>query len=102
MKVAPRLLLAMLASLAAGCRTASTDSIAHTRPPEIRPHSTFDLDEFVAQHNDNAAQIRTVEARPSIGMKIGPPGEVQGGGADGRLAMERPRSFKLEMFTSSL
>ncbi|MBV8310871.1 MAG: hypothetical protein JO344_10830, partial [Planctomycetaceae bacterium] len=52
MKVAPRLLPAMLATLAtlsaAGCRTASMGSIAHNRPPEVRPQSTFDLQEFAA------------------------------------------------------
>lgn len=99
MKVAPRLLLAMLALLgASGCRTASTGSMAHTRPPEMRPRPTFDLDAFIAEHNENADRIRTLEARPSIGVKIGPPGEVQGGGVDGRLALERPRNFKLELY----
>ena len=99
MKVAPRLLLAMLALLgAAGCRTASTGSMASNRPPELRPRPTFDLDEFIAEHNENAERIRSLEARPSIGVKIGPPGEVQGGGVDGRLALERPRNFKLELY----
>ena len=99
MKVAPRLLLAMLALLgAAGCRTASTGSMATNRPPELRPRPTFDLDEFIAEHNENAERIRSLEARPSIGVKIGPPGEVQGGGVDGRLALERPRNFKLELY----
>jgi hypothetical protein len=102
MKVAPRLLLAILASLVVGCRTANTDSIAHTRPPEIRSHPVFDVDRFVSEHNENAARIRTLEARASIAAKIGPPGEVQAGGVDGRLAMERPRSFKLEMFQGAL
>ena len=97
MKVAPRLLLAMLATLPVGCRTAGTDSIAHTRPPEIRPQPAFDIDQFVAQHNENAARIQSLEARPSIGVKIGPNGEGGNGGADGRLALERPRSFKLEL-----
>ncbi|MGC8641758.1 MAG: hypothetical protein ACP5XB_17970, partial [Isosphaeraceae bacterium] len=98
MKVAPRLLLAMLASLFVGCRTANTNSIAHTRPPENRARSTFDVDQFVAEHNENAARIRSVEARASIGGKIGPPGKERAGGFDGRLALERPRNFKLEMF----
>jgi hypothetical protein len=98
MKVAPRLLLAMLATLgAAGCRTASMGSIAHSRPPEVRPQPTFDLEEFVAEHNQNAERIRSLEARPSIGVKIGPPGETQEGRVDGRLALERPRNFKLEL-----
>jgi hypothetical protein len=96
------LLLATLASLVVGCRTASTDSIAHTRPPEVRPRTSLDVDQFVADHNDNAALIRTLEARASIAAKIGPPGDVQAGGVDGRLALERPRSFKLEMFQGAL
>jgi len=98
MKVPPRLLLAMLALLgAAGCRTASTGSMASNKPPELRPRPTFDIDEFIGEHNANAERIKSLEARPSIGVKIGPPGEVQGGGVDGRLALERPRNFKLEL-----
>lgn len=97
MKVAPRLLLAMLATLAlAGCRAASNGSLAHQRPPEIKPQPTFDLEAFVSEHNENAARIRSVEARPSIAVKISPPGErAQGGNVEGRLALERPRNFKL-------
>jgi hypothetical protein len=99
MKVAPRLLLAMLALLGiAGCRTASTGSMAHTRPPEMRPRPTFDIDAFVAHHNENAERIRSLEARPSIGAQIGPPGKAEAGGVDGRLALERPRNFKLELY----
>ncbi len=33
-------------------------------------------------------------------MKIGPPGEAKRGGVDGRLALERPRNFKLELYHS--
>jgi hypothetical protein len=96
MKVPPRLLLAMLAILgAAGCRTASNDAMVRGRPPQIRPEAGFDLEEFVAEHNRNAARIRSLEARPSIGVKIGPPGQTQGGGVDGKLVLERPRNFKL-------
>jgi hypothetical protein len=98
MKAAPRLLLAMLPILVvAGCRTASTGSLAHQRPPEVRPQPAFDLQEFVAEHNQNAERIQSLEARPSIGVKIGPPGDPQEGRVDGRLALERPRNFKLEL-----
>ena len=76
MKVAPRLLPAMLATLAtlsaAGCRTASMGSIAHNRPPEVRPQSTFDLQEFVAEHNQNAERIQSLEAKPAITVTMGP------------------------------
>jgi hypothetical protein len=99
MKVAPGPLLAILAILGAcGCKTASTNSIAHTRPPQFRPQPTFDLDEFVAEHNENSERIRSLEARPAISVKIGPPGQRQEGAVDGRLALERPRNFKLELY----
>ncbi|MFO0893178.1 MAG: hypothetical protein U0790_29075 [Isosphaeraceae bacterium] len=99
MKLAPRLLLAMLAILGtAGCRTAGTNSIAHSRPPQLQPRSAFDLDAFVAEHNANASLIRSVEARPSIVVKISPPGErAREGKVDGRLALEQPRNFKLDL-----
>jgi hypothetical protein len=99
MKLAPGALLAMLAILGAGgCRTASTDSIARTRSPQLSPHPRFDLEEFVAEHNENSERIRSLEARPAISVKIGPPGQRQEGAVDGRLALERPRNFKLELY----
>ncbi len=99
MKVAPRLLLAMLATLATlnagGCRTANPGSIAHNRPPEVRPQSTFDLEEFVAEHNQNAERIQSLEAKPAITVTMGPRGEARSGAVTGRLAVERPRNFKI-------
>ncbi len=101
MKVAPRLLLAMLATLAtlstAGCRTASMGSIAHNRPPEVRPRSTFDLEAFVAEHNQNAERIQSLEAKPAITATMGTRGDAMSGAVTGRLAVERPRNFKLEL-----
>ncbi len=105
MKVAPRLLPAMLATLAtlgcAGCRTASMGSIAHNRPPEVRPLATsFDLQEFIAEHNENAERIQSLEAKPAITATMGPKGDTTSGGANGLLAVERPRNFKLELAIS--
>ncbi len=101
MKRAPRLLPAMLASLAllgaAGCRTAGTGSLAHNRPPEARPRQTFDLQEFVAEHNENAERIQSLEAKPAITVTMGPQGDAKSGAVDGLLALERPRNFKLEL-----
>ena len=101
MKVAPRLLPAMLATLAtlsaAGCRTASMGSIARNRPSEVRPQSTFDLQEFVAEHNQNAGRIQSLEAKPAITVTMGPQGHAESGAVVGRLAVERPRNFKLEL-----
>jgi len=101
MKVAPRLPVAMLATLAtlsaAGCRTASMGSIAHNRPPEVRPQAAFDLEEFVAEHNRNAERIQSLEAKPAITVTMGPRGDAKSGAVVGRLAVERPRNFKLEL-----
>ncbi|QEH36963.1 hypothetical protein OJF2_55480 [Aquisphaera giovannonii] len=93
MRLAAGRLLAITVILgAAGCRTAEVNSIAHTRPPEVRPRASFDLDEFVAEHNENAARIQTIKASPSFTAS-----QVDGssGGASGYLALERPRNFNL-------
>ena len=101
MQVLPRLLLAMVAALvtlnASGCRTASMGSIAHTRPPEVRAKTTFDFQEFVAEHNENAERIQSLEAKPAITVTMGPQGDSKSGAVDGLLAVERPRNFKLEL-----
>jgi hypothetical protein len=99
MKVAPRLLLAMLATLvSAGCRTVGTGSIAHSRPPDLRPRQTFDLDSFVAEHNENAGRIQSVRAKPAITATMGPPDRARSHRVDGRLALDRPRSFELQLY----
>ena len=106
MKVAPRLLLAMLATLttlsAAGCRTASMGSIAHNRPPEVRPHSTFDLEGFVAEHNENAERIQSLEAKPAITVTMGPQGRCRERGCGrpsgrGAAAQFQARAFPLNV-----
>lgn len=99
MKIALRLLLAMLAILAlAGCRTVGTGSIAQSRPPEIRPRPAFDLDSFVAEHNENAGRIQSLRAKPAITATMGPPDRARSHRVDGRLAMCRPQSFELQLY----
>jgi hypothetical protein len=99
MKVALRLRLAMLATLAlAGCRTVGTGSIAHSRPPALRPRPTFDLDAFVAEHNQNAGRIQSLRAKPAITATMGPPDRARSHRVDGRLALSRPRSFELQLY----
>jgi hypothetical protein len=82
---------------AAGCRTANVNSIAHNRPPEVKPRPSFDLEEFVADYNKNAERIRSLEAKPAITASMGPKEDAQKGQVDGRLAVVRPRDFKLEL-----
>jgi hypothetical protein len=90
-KIAWRFLLAMLATLSlGGCRALDTGSLA-SKPSRLAER-TFDVDAFVAAHNRNVERIQSLEARPSISL-----GGKFHGGADGRLALERPRNFKLEL-----
>jgi len=93
MKVAWRFLLAMMATLGlGGCRALSNGSLAPKPPPLAE--RTFDVDAFVAEHNRNVERIQSLEARPTIIL-----GGKFHGGADGKLAMERPRNFKLELLS---
>jgi hypothetical protein len=101
MRTAPRVLvvLAAMAGLA-GCRTASVNSAAQNRPPEVKPRPSFDVEEFVADYNRNASRIRSMEAKPTIKAVFGPQDEAQRGQFEGRLAVVRPRDFKLELSAS--
>jgi hypothetical protein len=95
MKLARSIMLAIAAMLgASGCRAWNTGSLAPTPKPLIA--NDFDVDAFVAEHNRNADLIQTLEAKMAIGVKS----KLMKGGADGRLAMERPRNFKLELSTA--
>lgn len=90
-----RLVITLAATLgAAGCRTAGVDSMAHNRPPAVRPRPSFDLEEFVTAYNRNAERIQSLEAKPAITASMG---QTEKGQVDGRLAVVRPRDFKLEL-----
>ena len=89
MKIARRTMLAIAATLgASGCRAWNPGTLTPT--PRPLAERTFDKDQFIAEHNRNADQIQTLEAKPTIGVS----GRMKTQ-ADGRLAMERPRNFKL-------
>jgi hypothetical protein len=92
MRTRRSIMLAMAATLgASGCRAWNPGSLLAPNPRPL-VEQTLEVDEFVAAHNQNAEQIQSVEGRPTI--------KVQGklvAMADGRLALERPRNFKLEL-----
>lgn len=92
MQVARLMLLVALAAL-----TSSGCVLLNNRQPQpaAKPltQRTIDITEFVAEHNRNAERIDNLKARPTIGIA----GKRLRGRADGHLAMQRPRDFKLEM-----
>jgi hypothetical protein len=76
-----------------GCRAAGTGSLSlHPRPGLTQ--TSFDLDEFIAEHNRNAERIQSLKAQPSIGVAMGRRLRFH---VNGHLALERPRNFKLEV-----
>jgi hypothetical protein len=88
-------LLTALAVSLAGCRAAGTGSLSLLPRRNLSPNA-LDLDEFIAQHNQNAEAIDSLEAQPSINVAMGRV-KVYKFSVDGRMALERPRNFKLEL-----
>jgi hypothetical protein len=92
-----RLRLIWLASLALlaspGCRTGGLGNLAGPAPP-VMPRTSPDVRRLLADHNRNAARIRTIDAKPGISISAG---RGLSGGVDGMLALERPRNFKLRL-----
>ena len=87
------LVLAVLLGLS-GCRAAGTGSLSlHPRPHA--PTASLDVQEFIAEHNRNAERIQSLEAKPSIILTSG----RRQAPLQGRMALERPRNFKLELST---
>jgi hypothetical protein len=91
MTIARSIILAIAATLgASGCRAWSPGTLTPT--PRPLAERTLDVEEFIAEHNRNAERIQTLEAKPTIGVS----GKIKAR-TDGKLAMERPRNFKLEL-----
>ncbi len=97
MRIVRSMMLAIAATLSASGCAAWT---ARPLSPLPRPltEQTLDVNEFVVAHNRNADKIQSLEAKPTIKVK----GKVFSGQADGRLALERPRNFKLELLAGPM
>lgn len=97
-KAASRMLIALSALLAmAGCRAAGNAPASRApAAPDLRT-SSFQMDEFVREHNRNARLIQTINAKPSISVAMESPegGEPLAGGLNGRLLVSQPHDFKL-------
>ncbi len=75
----------------AGCHAGSSGRVAKSDPPALR--SAVSVERFVEQHNRNATAVRTLTASPSIHATA----DGHTYRVNGQMAMERPRSFKLEL-----
>jgi hypothetical protein len=88
--------LATLALLAvcplSGCRTAGVGELA--RPSPAPTASSASVAALLAEHNRNAERIQVIWARPSL--TVTSKGE-RPYGLSGRMALEQPRNFKLEL-----
>ena len=90
------LLAPLLAAIAGvGCHAAPRQSPTKVEAPITR--ADVAATRFIAQHNRNAAAIRSLSASPRINM-VGENGERRWKGrADGHIAMERGKNFRLEI-----
>lgn len=86
------LVLAAVALLP-GCHAGGASGLS-ARPSPTLPGVSLTATEAIEQHNLNAARVQALEAQPRISVTA--PG-VPRGSVDGRMALERPRNFKLEL-----
>lgn len=90
-----RLALSLFAALSlaalSGCRTAGVGDL--TRRETLPGRGTPTAAELLVEHNRNAERVQSIEAKPSINVA----GRRLSFGASGRMALERPRNFKLVM-----
>jgi hypothetical protein len=94
MKVGRRLWLVMVVALGSiGCRAAGTGTLS-LFPRTPLTQGTLDVEEYVAQHNRNAESIQSLVAKPSIKASTRLRPQVH---LDGRMALERPRNFRMEL-----
>ena len=93
MRVGRRIWLVIALALGPiGCRASGTGSLSLHPRPALQP-GLLDKDAFIAEHNRNAEMIESLEARPSITVSA----RRQHLPVDGRMALERPHNFRLEL-----
>ncbi|SIO65560.1 hypothetical protein SAMN05444166_7737 [Singulisphaera sp. GP187] len=83
---------ALLLVVQSGCRTAGVDNLARQAPVVARPQ--LEARTLVTEHNRNAERIEKISAKPSLSVSKG---RRPMGAANGYLALERPRNFRLEV-----
>jgi hypothetical protein len=100
MQVLRLALFALLAVCAAsGCRTAGVDELARPGPPIAA--SSANVGAILAEHNRNAERIQVMRARPDLTVTLRERGKRDSTHPlNGRLVLEQPRNFKLELYHS--
>ncbi len=86
------LVLAIVA--ASGCRTAGVDNF--TRRDPVLPPPSFNVAKLVEENNLNASRIESLRVNP---LALTVTSDRKSAGVEGRLALERPKNFKLLMDT---
>lgn len=97
-------LLVLVVSLALlpGCRTLNLTNPNRLDAPgaaqrRLSPMAT----EMVQKWSDNAAKVKSLKAQPTVKLTaVDGRRKIFSGGVSGRLAMERPRNFKLDLSTN--
>jgi hypothetical protein len=103
MKLVPRVLLISIAALGmTGCRNFGTAPPPRLLPPP-EPRTSFNLQDFVEEHNRNAELVQSLQAKTPITVRTTKKFSRFAGGAplSGTMVMERPRNFKLELKADS-
>ncbi len=80
-------------ALLPGCHAGGASGLSAKPAPPV-PGVSLTATEAIERHNLNAARVQVLEARPRI--TVSAPG-INGASADGRMALERPRNFKLQV-----
>lgn len=90
-------MLAFLAALPlalAGCRALS---LSQSRPPAAPNIASVGVTELVKRHNRNARLVQSLQGSPQLNAT----GKLFGGAAETRLALSRPRDFRLSIFSKA-
>jgi hypothetical protein len=83
--------IALWAAVAAsGCRALG---VSRGRPDLVPPVATLPVAQMVEDHNRNAALVRSLEAAPTVSVNS----VRMGGTMSGRMALVRPRDFRLSL-----
>ena len=95
------LIFACLLAVVPGCRTLNlTNPNRLDAPGSAQKRLSPAATELVQKWSDNAAKIQTLKAQPTVKLTAVDGRRRFAGGVSGRLAMERPRSFKLDLSTN--